>query len=627
MQIGGNLDTIDIHDSVMERSYNSVILILGFVAGIIGTVIIVSSGIKFIAIVDLTFWLICMFLFIFRNRVYYRTKILVVILFLLIINGISFYEGGFTGIANILIETLVLLAAAFHSIRLAWAVGGSSALFMLFITFAYDKGFHYIDPALLERVKEPFYWYVQTSTTLVFVVVAIFSIKAMRSILQSRVDSLNKALMVLDGHKEELEQVIYYDTLTQLPTRELFYNEVSDLEVKSGILILLNIRGFNTFNSLFGSEYGDGILKSVGTVLKRFNSDKVKICRLGADDFFVWGSGWNNEDAHSFFLSFKVNVNNFLKSSGFKHKLNWYAGACSCFQQIDLDLCHRHAGLAATESKKHQIKGLNFFKPEMEKVFSREKEIDYNLEKAMAQDEFTVLFQGKYDPVRSKLVGMEALTRWNSPELGFVSPVEFIPIVHTSSHFESFSRYIFLKTVHAFVSHIDTLPSHVTLSVNISPRFFLEEGFVNFVLESAEESGIPEERLILEITEDVMISDKDIIQEKAKKLKEAGIKLSLDDFGTGYSSLKYLTTRSFDEIKIDKSFIDNIVDSEDAFALLSSIVAIAKITGYQVVAEGVENEEQVASVLKAGCNVIQGYYFSKPGRIEEVIADLQNPSD
>lgn len=601
---------------IMEKSYDLVILLIGIVVGFIGLFYIRTTGISPLYLLDLLFFLSSITIYILRKKISFKIKTLIVVFFLLILFVYSFLVSGFIGASIKLLGGIILIAFAFHSIKLGVFISIFGGLFISVLTFLGDLGFYNFKPVSFEVVNRQWFQYIQLLSSLIFIAVIYISVKSIRIILGNQVERLNASLLIIDSHKEELEKLAYYDRLTGLPNRDKFKKEVEGLINEfsyGGILIHLDIRDFSTYNSLFGNDYGDEILKVIGDELKELITDFIKICRISSDEFAIWGSGWNNESAFAFFLEVKDKVNRALLKKGYSHNLSWHIGSCSLDERSsDFTSCFRNSLIAAEWCKKEKVEGINLFKSEMELGFERENEILFHLESAINSDEFNIVFQGKHNPDSGELVGLEALSRWNSKVLGTVSPVEFIPLGSGSKVFDKFSRYLIKKTMATFVDGSDKLGDNVTLSINISPRFFLVDDFVKFVIESCKITGLPTTRLTLEITEDLLISDMEVIIAKGKELKSYGIDLSLDDFGTGYSSLKYLTTLSFNEIKIDKSFINNIVHSSEAYSLLSSIVAIAKITGYRVVAEGVEYKEQVEAVKRAGCNIIQGFFFSKP---------------
>lgn len=606
---------------IMEKSYDLVILLIGIVVGFVGLFYIRTTGISLLYILDLLFFISSITIYILRKKIVFKIKSLIVIFFLLTLFIYSFLVSGFIGASIKLLGGIILISFAFHGIKLGVAVSIFGGCFISIVTFLGDLGFYNFRPVSFEVVNRQWFQYIQLLSSLIFIAVIYISVKSIRIILENQVERLNASLLIIDSHKEELEKLAYFDRLTGLPNRDKFKKEVEGLIDEfsyGGILIHLDIRDFSTYNSLFGNDYGDEILKVIGDELKDLITEFVKICRVSSDEFAIWGSGWSNESAFAFYLELKDKVNRVLLKKGYTHNLSWHIGSCKLDDKsCDFTSCFRNSLIAAEWCKKEKVEGINLFQNEMELGFERENEILFHLESAINCDEFDILFQGKHNPDSGELVGLEALSRWTSKDLGAVSPVEFIPLGSGSKVFDKFSRYLIKKTMATFVDGSDKLDDKVTLSINISPRFFLVDDFVKFIIESCKVTGLPTNRLTLEITEDLLISDMEVIIVKGRELKSYGIDLSLDDFGTGYSSLKYLTTLSFNEIKIDKSFINNIVHSSEAYSLLSSIVAIAKITGYKVVAEGVEYKEQVEAVKRAGCNIIQGYYFSKPKNILE----------
>lgn len=600
--------------NIMEKSYNIIILIIGLFSGIMGVYGYFKIPSNSFNVVNLLLFLSGIIIYFLRHKIEYNFKLYLIFFLSIILDVTIFSAGAFTGSGRIILVTLVILAASFCNIKVALILGALGVLYITIVSVLFNLNLYSVSEKMYLRMLEPSYWYAQTSVTFISILISIISVRTIKKVLENKVDNLNTTLLIIDAHKEELEKLAYYDKLTTLPTKEKFKRDIDELlDSTEGIMLLMDIRGFSTYNSLFGTEYGDNILKYIGEELDLFRGKDLIACRTGSDEFVVFGNNWLLEDAERFLVNFTAKVNRRLKTNFYNHTISWHVGACYLDNDsTDFEHGFHNSTIAIDYSKKNHIEGVNLFKPEMTEEFEREKEIDFNLVSGIRLNEFKILFQKKYNAATNKLVGFEALSRWESSRLGYVSPREFIAVANNSNNFSLFSRFIFEKSIIEFSRHINEFPDDVTLSINISPRFFLEDDFIEFVKDKLTEYNFHPERLILEITEDLLINDIDVIVKKSKELRGLGIKLSLDDFGTGYSSLKYLTTLSFYEIKIDKSFIDNIDKSEEAFSLLSSIVAIAKITGYQVVAEGVENQDQVDSVLEAGCNVIQGYFYSKP---------------
>ena len=252
------------------------------------------------------------------------------------------------------------------------------------------------------------------------------------------------------------------------------------------------------------------------------------------------------------------------------------------------------------------------YEDEMYAQLEKESKITSLAELAIHSNEFLVYYQEKVDVTTQKVVGVESLSRWYSKELGFVSPAEFIPVLHKSNLMILFTNMVLRKVVDDIEKIYSLYGEDVSVSINISPISFFSDNFVSSLQSLIESSKIKASSIVLEITEDVFISDFEVVQAKILELKNLGVKISLDDFGTGYSSLNYLSKIQFDEIKVDKSFVDNVHLDETAYSLFDAIVKIAKSLNCNVVAEGVETAEQVKVIEKSGCNIIQGYIYSKP---------------
>jgi EAL domain-containing protein (putative c-di-GMP-specific phosphodiesterase class I) len=235
-----------------------------------------------------------------------------------------------------------------------------------------------------------------------------------------------------------------------------------------------------------------------------------------------------------------------------------------------------------------------------------------HLHKALKNHEITVYYQSKINFETKKVVGVEALARWKSEELGFVPPNIFIPAITKLNLMNEFGSYMIDQVLGSYKKIQKKYGEDVSVSINISPANFMDSKFYSRLKETVLHYQVPPEKVILEITEDVFISDYDGICDIITKVHNLGIRVSIDDFGTGYSSLNYLTNMNFDEMKIDKSFIDQIIDDEKVFKLFQILCNIAEVYGYDIVAEGVETKKQLEKIKETSLKVIQGYLFSKP---------------
>ncbi|PKA11638.1 histidine kinase, partial [Leptospira meyeri] len=248
----------------------------------------------------------------------------------------------------------------------------------------------------------------------------------------------------------------------------------------------------------------------------------------------------------------------------------------------------------------------------MESKIEREQKLKNYLEKAINHKNFKIAYQEKVDISSKQTVGLEALARWSLPEFGNISPEEFIPIITKSELIVPFGKCIFEKTISHIPKLLDLYGKKIQISINISPIFFLYPNFNDYIIQYLSEHRINPKNIIFEITEDVFLDEIETIQKIVSELRSNGISVSLDDFGKGYSSLHYMQKIQFDELKIDKSFLDDIANSDRNFLLLESICHLADSLGLKTIAEGIENEEQLQRLKQTSCHVVQGYLYSRP---------------
>jgi EAL domain-containing protein (putative c-di-GMP-specific phosphodiesterase class I) len=255
------------------------------------------------------------------------------------------------------------------------------------------------------------------------------------------------------------------------------------------------------------------------------------------------------------------------------------------------------------------------FKEEMADQLDKEISLLTHIKKAIAKKEFSAAYQSKVDVKTQEVMGVEGLTRWYSEALGYVSPYEFMQIINTSDLSTKFGTY----TINLmFSDYFDLVNKHgrkITLSINISPLFFLDVNFIDIVKKHLDQYDLPPEQIIFEITEDVLIYDFEEVRHRINILHGIGIRISIDDFGTGYSSLNYLQEIQADELKIDKSFVDEILTDPRRYEVFSYLCKMAKTYDYNVVVEGVETLEQYEKIKNDEVNLIQGYLFSKPEKL------------
>jgi len=430
------------------------------------------------------------------------------------------------------------------------------------------------------------------------------------------VSSINDAYQNLIRQEDKISYLAYYDQLSGLHNRNKFKEHVNNRinnGCKQGLIILMDIKDFKIINSILGNEFGDHMIRVIGSVFQRLQIENDLIARLSGNEFAGWFETWDESEIVQNLEKLKVQFAEELKKIDFNQKFYFHISYCTYPEPgFDFESCYKKATIALKIAKENSPTSIYKFEKSMAESLEYEAKIINNIESSIINNEFQVYYQNKVSIKDKKVIGVEALARWNSKELGFISPVVFIPAIDKANMTAKFSRMIIEKVLRDYPLLEMKFEKGITISINISPLFFFEKNFTDILITAVKNSGINPNKVIIEITEDIFINDFITIEKIIAKLKAVGIRISLDDFGTGYSSLTYVKDINFDEIKVDKSFIQGLSTDVRVFSLLKSIDIIAKAYNYSVVAEGVETKEQLDMVKEAGFDIVQGFIYSKP---------------
>lgn len=420
-------------------------------------------------------------------------------------------------------------------------------------------------------------------------------------------------------NEEEIYQLAYYDQLTGLPMKNLFKRNVEErlLEVENATMLLLDIKDFKLLNSVYGSQVGDQLLKIAGDVINTIDSPLLYACRISGNDFGFWYESNDvaliEKHLSRLLLEFNVRARKIFMYNKVQFYMSYVQYPSDGENYIDL---YNKAVIALNYSKANKNAELLQFTQEMERVLHEENHLKELIEDAIQMRAFDVSYQEKHDSINNRVIGVEALARWYSDELGHVSPAKFIPIITKYQLVGSFERLIIGKVFSDYKRIIEKY-GDISISINISPEHIILPQFAKYFEDALSLYRINPSLITLEITEEVMINGMDNVKSILERLKNLGLKISLDDFGTGYSSLNYLSKIPFDEIKIDKTFIDEIEDIR-VQTVLKAVIDIKKTYNIQVIAEGVETRSQLKILQDLGCPLIQGYLFSKPKPLKEL---------
>lgn len=434
-------------------------------------------------------------------------------------------------------------------------------------------------------------------------------------------------------------KLAYYDTLTGLPNRALLHERVRSAITlhqrlgQIGALIFLDLDNFKQINDARGHAIGDALLVQVAQRLTHLLRNGDTLARLGGDEFvlLLHDLSRDMDTAKATALRIGDQVRSVLEVP---HRLNehLYSSSASIgitlfpkdLESIDTESADdllREADTAMCLAKKMERNRICFFEPSMLINAQESLSLEQDVKTALERGEISLYVQSQVDATATdKVVGGELLLRWNHPLRGSVSPERFISVAEESDLILRLGDWVIVQACEA-LAHLQATRPHLTLSVNVSPRQFHQEGFVERIRAILRQTGAPPTQLILEITETLLVDSLDTIA-RMTELVQMGIRFSIDDFGTGYSSLSYLKKLPLFELKIDKSFINDIPQDPDDTAIVQSILAMAVHFKLRVVAEGVETQAQADFLQTHHCDDLQGYLFERPMLMQSWL-DLQ----
>lgn len=426
--------------------------------------------------------------------------------------------------------------------------------------------------------------------------------------------------------EKEIHKLAYYDESTGVLNRYSFEQALEKrfaktLSMNENLTVfLVNLDKFSQINLAYGEKIGDKVLHKTAARLEECLVNIGALYRSGADSFYVILSASEHVNCDSSSIhSNKVLADILLKKIRqpiiIKNNLINVQASIGILNtptnEINYIDIKPLLELAVSNAKKNGGNSYVFSHKNETLILKRYSELSLAMKSKSFVDELDLALQPQYS-IAGDIVGTEALVRWRSPLLGFVSPAEFIPLAEQNGAIIKLGDWV-IERVCMLIAQRQEYSTEVTpVSINLSAKQIAQPNFNHNLLVKLDKYQIPYSMVILELTESALIADFDLVISKMQSLKEKGINFSLDDFGTGYSSLSYINHLPISELKIDKSFVDNITNVTDEIPIINSIIHMAKALSLMVVAEGVETKEQLDYLSKRGCNIIQGYYFSKP---------------
>lgn len=445
-----------------------------------------------------------------------------------------------------------------------------------------------------------------------------------KKILSERCEELARS-------KENMKRTAYTDYLTGLPNR-LGYTEHLKKELKEmkpgellGI-IDLDIDNFRVINDSYGHSYGDETLCEVSRRLTRIALERdAYLARVGGDAFALILKDFNERaelEAQA------VQILNYMREPyhiGEKEfVLTSSAGiVIAPADGINGQTITKHVDMAKFFAKTNGKDIYTFYDDSLNRTIAEKLELQTEVRKAIENKEFEVYFQPQIDLVTEKITGFEALVRWNHPERGVIMPAEFIPAAEECGLIVPLGEFVLRESCQKLKNWQDEGCESQVMAVNLSARQFKDKDFMKNVVKIIKETGVNPKQLEFEITETMALDDLDYAIATLKQLKEWGVSIALDDFGTGYSSLNYLKRLPVNQLKIDKSFMDKVLEDHSDQKIVETIIALAQALDLAVIAEGVEKTEQADFLKSVSCDKAQGYLYSKPLREKDVRIFLQ----
>ena len=425
--------------------------------------------------------------------------------------------------------------------------------------------------------------------------------------------------------EDEIRHLAFYDALTHLPNRRLLLDRLRQSLLASarrghcGALQFIDLDNFKTLNDTLGHDMGDLLLQQVAERLTLAVREADTVARLGGDEFVVMAEGLSGiretASAQARALSEKIlaALNLPYALAGREYHVTPSIGIALYSGSMEsTDEVLKHADLAMYQAKAAGRNTLRFFNPGMQAAANARVALESDIREALASRQFALHYQPQIDS-QGRAVGAEALLRWKHPVRGMVSPAEFIPVAEETGLILPLGDWVLQTACEQLQAWAEDEPTReLSLSVNVSARQFRQQDFADRVLGLVAGMGMSACRLKIELTESLLVNDVEDTIEKMTQLKQRGVGFSLDDFGTGYSSLSYLKRLPLDQLKIDQSFVRDLLTDPNDAAIARTVITLGHSLGLAVIAEGVETEAQRQFLSTEGCDGYQGYLFSRP---------------
>ncbi len=423
----------------------------------------------------------------------------------------------------------------------------------------------------------------------------------------------------------KVEFLASHDDLTGLPNRNLFRQRLEHAIAKAGrtssqvLLLFFDLDKFKLVNDTLGHEAGDQLLIMATKRISEKARATDALCRLGGDEFVMVMEGASPQDGHRL-------VRDIISAFSVPFEIQQQKVYCTTSIGVsvypddttDPQTLMVYADLAMYRAKQNGRNDFEFYTSNLNFIAHQWLDMENGIRHAFKDEQFFVLFQPQVENTKNQLTGMEVLLRWRHPERGLIPPLEFIKIAEQSALINQIGEFVTEAACKQIRAWLDKGLSVPRVSINISARHLRSQTLVKTLISTAAKYGLEPSMLCVEITEHALLEEGDTVKKNMHQIKEAGFSISLDDFGMGHSSLLYLKRWAVDEVKIDRSFVDGLVNSAEDRVIVKAIVALGDALGLQLVGEGVENQMQADILAASGCKNVQGYFYSPPIEAKEM---------
>ncbi|HKL41460.1 MAG TPA: bifunctional diguanylate cyclase/phosphodiesterase [Clostridia bacterium] len=428
----------------------------------------------------------------------------------------------------------------------------------------------------------------------------------------------------------ELEKVALFDTLTNLPNKLQFKKSlnriINDSKVESFGVLYIDLDNFKKINDVFGRFTGDRILNIVAKRLKRLEYKEDLFARISGDEFILLiKNKIHKKISHENIEKLRQSIEKPIVIDGISYEIKAsYGYSLYPKDGLSAEVLIQKSEIAMRKAKISESDDFKQYTDQMKASINLFHKIENELEKNLNEGIIKLVYQPQVDVETEEIVGFEVLSRFSSASLGIISPEIFIPILEESGLIVKYGELLIEEAVKKLKVFEKISNRHYKMAINISAMQLNQPNFLVFLKSILEKYHVNYKSLELEITESLLIKNRVETNEILKKIREIGINISLDDFGTGYSSLSYLMDLELDQLKIDKSFINQLENDSTKENILESIIKMAHVLSFEVVAEGVENENQLEIIRSKKCNYVQGYYYYRPLSSDKIIEILED---